>query len=361
MFLRHGRYYLHVPVAGKPHVQRATGTTNKAVAKRMKAMLDDLHHARRWDALALITSGTATMGALYDAWGAHAVDAFVGRVASPRWATMVDGWLRTLEIGAATKTAYRRQVAAVLPDGARVSDITPGGLRDAFAALPVSSGTRTTYYAAVSGFLHYLVAHDLLAAHPMAEKSKVPRPKKGKPRTTWMTTAEDERLCLGAPSPLREFFALVHSTGAERNAALAMTRADVDLDRWEVHIPGTKTNTRDRHGIPVDAWARPILAPFVRAVLRGPLFPTLTRWVVNRGHVEARQGAGLLGYQLRDARHSVAIRWLVADAVPIWEVGERLGHTDASMAIKVYTKTVLREAAKRLGVDCNVTTTGTHE
>jgi hypothetical protein len=34
----------------------------------------------------------------------------------------------------------------------------------------------------------------------------------------------------------------------------------------------------------------------------------------------------------------------------MWEVAERLGHADMSMAVKVYTKTVLREAAKRLGV-----------
>jgi hypothetical protein len=35
----------------------------------------------------------------------------------------------------------------------------------------------------------------------------------------------------------------------------------------------------------------------------------------------------------------------------MWEVAERLGHADMSMAVKVYTKTVLRDAAKRLGVD----------
>ena len=67
------------------------------------------------------------------------------------------------------------------------------------------------------------------------------------------------------------------------------------------------------------------------------------------------EAAVLPGYQLRDAQHSVAIRWLVADGVPMWEVAERLGHADMSMAVNVYTKTVLREAAKRLSVDITVT------
>lgn len=47
----------------------------------------------------------------------------------------------------------------------------------------------------------------------------------------------------------------------------------------------------------------------------------------------------------------VAIRWMVADKVAIWDVAERLGHSDQSEAIRTYTKTVLRDAAKRLGVD----------
>lgn len=355
MFLRRDRWYLHVPRQSGGFVQRTTGTSNKRVAKRMHMMVRELYDARRWDALGLLASGRCSMGALYDAWTAHAVDAFVGREASPKWATMVDGWLRSLTIGDATRVAYRRQVTAILPADARVTDITSGVLRDAFATLDVTSGTRATYFAAVSSFLHYLVGHDLLAVHPMAEKSKVPRPKKDKPRTMWMTGPEDLRLCLAAPSPLREFFALVHSTGAERNAALAMTRADVDLERWEVHIPGTKTGTRDRYGIPVDVWARPLLAPYVRAVLHGPLFPTLSRWFVNRGHKAAREAAGLPGYQLRDARHSVAIRWHVLDGVPMYDVAERLGHSNQTMAITVYTRTVLREAAKRLNVDYRVT------
>lgn len=355
MFKRRAYWYLHVPTKDGGHVQKSTGTSDKRLAGRMLAMIAELRDRRDWPALTLLATNACSVGALYDAYAHHTLAAFVGREASPKWATLVDGWLRSLDVVPTTRTMYEMQVRALLPEGGRVADITTGALRDALASVDVLPTTRRNYLAAVQSFCNYLVSHDLLAASPAADTIRLPRPKKGKPRTMWATRTDDERLCLAAPSPLREYFALVHSTGAERMAALAMTRADIDLDRWEVHIPGTKAATRDRYGIPVDAWARPLLGPYVRSVLRGPLFPSLSRDAVNRGHIAARTAAGLAGYQLRDARHSVAIRWLVADGVPMWEVAERLGHADMSMAVKVYTKTVLREAAKRLRVDNSVT------
>jgi integrase len=351
MFRRGAVYYLHVPTPDGRHVQKSTGTTQKTLAGRMHRMVRDLRDGRDWTALGLVTSGAVSLGTLYDAFAAHRLPAFVREQSSPAWADLVDAWLRTLDVRPSTRVMYEMQVRAVLPDGARVTGITTGAIRDGLAALEVKPATARNYLAAVQSFVGYLVAHDLLPSDPTADARKLPRPKKGKPRTTWMTRAEDARLCLAAPSPLRQYFALVHGTGAERNAALAMTRADVDMERAEVRIPGTKTDTRDRRGIPVDAWAWAILKPYVRGVLSGPLFPTLSKWTVNQAHVEARTAAGLDGYQLRDARHSVAVRWLVQDGVPMWEVAERLGHADMSMAVKVYTKTVLRDAAKRLGVD----------
>lgn len=355
MFQRNGVYYLHVPTPDGRHLQKSTGTTHRTVAGRVQRMVADLKDARNWTALGLVTGGSVTLGRLYDAYAAGTLDAFVREQSSPAWAALLDAWLAAVDLKPATRTMYRMQVEAVLPDGGTVASITTGAIRDGLAALAVSPATRRNYLAAVQSFCGYLSAHELLPENPTADAHKLPRPKKGKPRTLWMTAAEDERLCLAAPSPYREYFALVHGTGAERNAALAMTRADVDLHHGVVHIPGTKATNRDRYGIPVDAWALKIFAPYAKTILRGPLFPTLSKWLVNRAHVEARTAAKLDGYQLRDARHSVAIRWLVLENVPMWEVAERLGHADMSMAIKVYTKTVLREAARRLGVEKTVT------
>lgn len=355
MFKRSGVYYIHIPTPDGRFVQRTTGTSTKALADRMYRMVKELHDERDWAALGLVSSKAVPLGRVYDAWAAKRLPAFLREHSSPKWAALVDSWLATLDIQPAGRTMYKMQVLAVLPEGGTVAHITTGGIRDALAALPVSPTTKRNYLGAVQSFCGYLVAHDLLPSDPTGDAKKLPRPKKGKPRTMWMTRAEDERLCLAAPSPYREYFALVHGTGAERNAALAMTRADVDLQHGVCRIPGTKTATRDRTGIPIDAWALAMLAPYVKAVLAGPLFPTLSRDKVNRMHVTARTAAGLPGYEIRDARHSVAIRWLVQDGVPMWDVAERLGHANMGMALKVYTKTVLREAARRLGVTHSVT------
>lgn len=356
MFKRGEMFTLYVPQPnGARPVQRSTNTKSRTVAGRMERMVRDLRDARRWDVLGMLTDGRLTVADAYDAYVMRQLDALVGREASPRVGAMVEGWLASLDIRAGTREAYRRQVLALFAEDVRVATITPGEVRDALSALSVTGGTRRTYFAALSSFCHYLVAHDLLPVHPMAEKGRVPRPKRNAPRTTWYPAADDARLCAAAPAPFREFFALVHGTGAERNAALAMTRADVDLERWEVRIPGTKTATRDRRGIPVDAWARPIVGPYVRAVLAGPLFPDLSPSQVNVAHRVAGDAVGLAGYQLRDARHSVAIRWLVADHVPMWDVAERLGHANMTETVRTYTKTVLRDAARRLGVDVRTT------
>lgn len=355
MFRRNGVFYVHIPTPDGRFVQRTTGTSDKTLAGRMYRMVKELHDKREWAALGLVSTKTLPLGRIYDAFAAKRLPAFVREQASPRWDTLLDPWLATLDIMPASRVMYKMQVTALLPEGDTVANITTGGIRDALAALPVSAATKRNYLVAVQSFCGYLVSRDILPTDPTEDARKLPRPKKGKPRTMWMTRAEDERLCLAAPSPYREYFALVHGTGAERNAALAMTRADVDLQHGVCRIPGTKTTTRDRTGIPIDAWALAMLAPYVKAVLAGPLFPTLSRSKVNRMHVTARTAAGLPGYELRDARHSVAIRWLVQDGVPMWDVAERLGHANMGMALKVYTKTVLREAARRLGVTHSVT------
>lgn len=362
MFKRGAVYYLHVPLPDGRWVQKSTRTGHKTVAERMHRMVAELYDERQWTALGLVTSGAVSVGALFDAYAAKRLPAFVREQSSPQWEGLLDSWIAATDLRASTRTMYQMQVRAVLPAGGTVASITTGAIRDGLARLAVSPATKRNYLAAVQSFVGYLVAHDLLPENPTRDAHKLPRPKKGKPRTVWMTAKEDEALCLAAPSPYREYFALVHGTGAERNAALAMTRADVDLARQEVRIPGTKTATRDRSGVPVDAWAWAILAPYVKTVLRGPLFPTLSKWLVNRMHPTCRKAAGLdPSYSLRDARHSVAIRWLVLDKVEIWDVAERLGHADMSMAIKVYTKTVLREAAKRLGVANSTTPSVTQQ
>ena len=64
MFKRGERWYLHVPVRGGGHLQRSTGTTDRRLAGRMRAMVAALRDERKWAALELVTSGRADLGAI---------------------------------------------------------------------------------------------------------------------------------------------------------------------------------------------------------------------------------------------------------------------------------------------------------
>jgi integrase len=244
---------------------------------------------------------------------------------------------------------YRQKIESLLPVGLRLSAMSAGWIADTIARLPHSSGTRQQYLHVLSLFLDYAVAHGYIASNPARERALVRRPRTNKPRAVWKDTPADLALVNAAPEPYRSYFALVHATGAERDAALAMVRRDIDLATNTVHIPGTKTATRDRRGVPLEAWAVPILAAHCRGLLPdAPLFPTITRSQVNRAHIAARTVAKLGGYQLRDARHSYAVRALLRGE-PLWKVSKWLGHSNVAITAKVYTQFGLDEALEALG------------
>jgi integrase len=216
---------------------------------------------------------------------------------------------------------------------------------DRLADLPCTPSTVRQYAHAFSKFGQYLKAHRLIAENPV---KGVPLPKGTTKRTMWKAEADDLKLVNAAPEPLRSYFALVHATGAERDAALVMVRSDLDLTAATCHIPGTKNRNRDRKGVPVEAWALPILTQHVRGMMAdAPLFPTLTRRQVNVEHVAARTAAKLPGYQLRDARHSYAVRAILRGE-QIWKVSKWLGHANIGITASVYAHFELEDAMNEL-------------
>jgi hypothetical protein len=72
---RNGIEYLYVPRQSGGVVLRTTGTKDKSVVRGMKRMLEDLKYARRWALLGAVTGGRLTLGAVYDAHSANALDA----------------------------------------------------------------------------------------------------------------------------------------------------------------------------------------------------------------------------------------------------------------------------------------------
>lgn len=348
-FRRGKRWKLYVPRESGGVVERACGTTDAKLAKAMGRMIDDLADRLQWPILRAIDEGIVTVAQTYTAYVGNRLDRLIADAQAPVATTLVDGWLATMSVAPRTLKAYRQKITRLLPDGMRLTAMSSGWIADTIAQLPFTSGTRQQYLHVFTLFLDYAVAHRYLPANPGRERALVRRPKSNKPRAVWKDIADDLALVNAAREPLRSFFALVHATGAERDAALAIRRKDIDLTAATVHIPGTKTATRDRRGVPIESWALPMLKAHCAGLLPdAPLFPTLSREIVNRAHVAARTVAKLDGYQLRDARHSYAVRALLRGE-PLWKVSKWLGHSNVAITAKVYTQFGLDEAMESLG------------
>lgn len=342
---RRGKYWsLYVPRASGGVVQRSTGTTDAKLAKSMGRVIDQLADQRRWDVLGAIDAKRVTVAQVYDATVYNRLEALLADASAESLSVRLEQWLTTLTQSPRTQVGYAQKIRSMIPAGMKSSALTAGWITDTIAALAHSPGTKKQYLHVLSLFVDYLVGHRVLPSNPVHQRGLVRRPKNNKPRRMWKNEADDRRLVDAAPSPYREYFALVHASGAERDAALAMTRRDIDTTTWMLHIPGTKTETRDRTGVPLEAWARPILALYVKALLPdAPLFPMLTRAGVNHAHQDARVVAKLPGYQLRDARHSYAIRALLRGE-PLWKVSKWLGHSNMAITAKVYAQFDLDDA-----------------
>jgi integrase len=96
-------------------------------------------------------------------------------------------------------------------------------------------------------------------------------------------------------------------------------------------VPGTKTDTRDRHEILVEAWARPYLEAFLRQQLpNAVLWPNVTRYQAHYQHQKAAAAVQVDDYTLRDARHSWAVR-ARKRGVEFEAISEQLGSSVATV------------------------------
>jgi integrase len=200
--------------------------------------------------------------------------------------------------------------------------------------LPVKSATKRKYHAALSSFCQFLKLRRLLEQNPMRD---VRAPAASRPRDRYLDHDEVLTLLKALPEPYRTVSAVLHGSGAELSAVLAMRRRDVDLSDGTVRVRGTKTRHRDRT-VHVEPWSLAFLKRHLRRSRLLPdafVFPGLNRWTVSDKHRDACEEVGLDGYQLRDARHTYAVRAVRAGAA-LEVVARQLGHADPTMVARVY-------------------------
>ena len=341
---RCGIFYVYVPKQSGGVALRTTGTGDKAVYRGIKRMVAELKDARRWTLLNAVLSGRLTLGQLYDAYTANALDALDASLSASKLAAHTEAFLASLRaLGRAARyvdgiEGKVQSFVAATPNGT-TADLTSGIVLGWLAALRVTPGTRRQYLYAVTGFARYLTDVGVLADYPL---SRVKAPKKNPKRDRWETEANDRRIVDSASPKYRALFAFIKATGCDVSTAFRTHRRDVDLERARVLLRGSKTESRKVPEAEIEPWALPYLREYSAAMTPNALlWPPGTGTPGKHGRSETARysvsGAGhhhtkccealeIDDYTLKDARHSVAVRMRFRGRT-FEEIAQQLGNS----------------------------------
>jgi integrase len=360
-------WFLRVPLRAGGTVRKTTGTSLGEVAKAIEGLVIGLADHQRWELLEAVTGANATRSLmdLYAMSKAGTLDAFEKKLNQPDSETtdpniepLVANWFAALTSG--TETSRRRK--KVSPDTAdhyhhAVRLFIPEGTAFARSRLTVSAlqtwvdnmddaepATVRKRGMGARRFCAWLVTREVLEVNPM---DRVELPTQGKPRCHFLDTPEAIALAEKQDRPYRELSALLAGTGIEVSVALALTRRDVNTDTRMIRAAGTKTHCRDRV-VRVADWAWPYVERLCKNKLPGArLFEAVPhRWRAREVHDEARdalakENALYVGYTMRDARHTWAVR-SARSGWPLEAISRQLGHANTVLVASVYGRFVPR-------------------
>jgi integrase len=171
------------------------------------------------------------------------------------------------------------------------------------------------------------------------------------PREERLTSEEAERKLFEAASPhLRSVLTAMLETCCRPGEILSLQWHDVDLETRELTIRAEKAKTRRARRLPISSRLLAILE-MRRLDPTGKLFP-LDAYVFGNqvgGRVKsirtawenAREAAGLEGFQLRDVRHEAASRFEEAGVLTT-DVSKFLGHRNLSTTTRYLNTTSRR-------------------
>jgi integrase len=351
---RNGVFYLYVPLQSGGVRLRTTGTKDAGVYRGMKRMVAQLKDARRWALLTAVHSGRLTLGALYDAHAANALDALEASLSASKLAAHANAYLAHLQslgrveryVGGVERS-LQHFIAATA--SGTTADLTTAAVTAWISGLDASPGTRRQYLYAVTGFARYLVRVGVLASYPLGA---VEAPDKNPARKRWETEANDRRIVEAASPKYRALFAFIKATGCDVSTAFRTRRRDVDLDRARVRLQGTKTAQRDVDEAIIEAWALPYLSEHCATHTANALLwpegagkpgkhgrhetPFYSVAGAGKHHDKCCAALELEDYTLKDARHSVAVRMRFA-GYDYEQIAGQLGNSAYQVA-KVYAR-----------------------
>ena len=344
VFKRGQSFSLYVPTSSGALVQRSTGTRSKEVAKKIADFVAELRNDRVFDLLNAVASKQTTLDELYQAKINNSLGVLRSKLNAARITDYVEPWLdthRAAGMSPESISLYRQRIVKILnPPGLPPVEFTyeleEGKILDLLSMLHVTPGTARQYLNMLVSLCRYLVAKKVLAYNTAANRDLVPLPRKNNPRRKWVTADVDQLIVATVDFGYQAAVAFAHATGADRGDIARLRCRDIDFARQTVDIMGTKSRARRRFGVPIEAWALPYLEDACRGLKPDQRpFAHLSGDAVSRAHERATEKLELDDYQLRDGRHSYAIRAILSGA-HIKDVSRWLGHSNMWTTYSTY-------------------------
>ncbi len=213
------------------------------------------------------------------------------------------------------------------------------------------------------GTIHTELGH-LRTVLVWAEKNRliekapqIERPSKPDPKDRYLTREEAQRVLACAKTPhLRTAIHLMLGTAARVTAILELTWDRVDFDRKLIHLrnPDDKVKRKGRAIVPINS----TLLTALRDAKAGALTDYVVEWAgepvksLKRGIATAAREAKVKGVSAHVFRHTAAV-WMAEAGVPMEEISQYLGHSNAEITRRVYARYSpdhLRKAAEALNL-----------
>jgi integrase/recombinase XerD len=245
----------------------------------------------------------------------------------------------TLKPGTVVTYRFNAKVCARLIGHLHLDEINKRVLSDFVAARKrtgVSDATVRRDLAFIGSLFTMAIRWDWIDASPIATFNKKAL-KECRPRTRFLSKSEYSRLEREANKGLKPIIRLAVETGLRKEELLGLTTESIDLQRREIHLHRTKTNTPRR--VPLSPLALATIKELLEQQSRprsAYLFCKADGSRVGsprKAFETACSRAEIADFRFHDLRHTFA-SWWVQDGGDLYRLSRILGHTTLQMTAR---------------------------
>lgn len=367
VFQRKGkRIYEFKLTHGAQSATLSCGTDIAEVAKDVEACAKRYVRRREWAVVDLLITKALNPRTLYDRTERGEADAYIAEVTSAQatrdlW-PLFDEWYAAkgkARRGGKSADAYKAQIERLYPRAKPFTTavLTKQEVWTRIDTLAVEAPTKKRYKAAVSSFVGWLVAKDVLETNFTRDLgAQTTGWDEHDAREIYYEQADAKTLIAALPQPYRGLEAYAYGFAAEWSAIAGATVKDFDAlgdEPPQAFVPGTKTPDRRRWVplVPELRWLIPhIKGAIANKLPDAPAFPVSEKDALAMHYATAKAknvvavGERTYGaHTLHDWRHTHAVhvlQWKYDEMV----AAKHLGHADVTLVRRVYGKWIPRPA-----------------